>query len=339
MKEAPLYDFSPETVAKKRKFPVRSTVLLCVLVVVQIACILSICLYHPTPQDVIDKYTVYVTPRMDGSLDIEYRFTWTPLDTQEELTWVEIGMANEYFTVYDDYSDNIARIERYTNDDGYCSAQVYFKSPYDAGQTFDFRFSVNQKRMLAADGAEKLYEFVPGWFNTTPVREYDFYFAKYGAITSFNGDSQDAKWLKWKGALTPGDYVRMRVHYYSFPADTVTYRPFDNSGCYNGLASDKAVATGIAIFVIVIAVILEVGVIDAYVSYQRGRGFLRGYGHHVHIYGRVNPRYQNEANRHRGSGGGGGRGCACACACACAGGGRAGCSQKDTYEVKSEKKH
>ena len=91
---------------------------------------------------------------------------------------------------------------------------------------------------------------------------------------------------------------------------------------------------------LLIAVVASVlYVVDCFVSYRRGRGFLRGYGHRIHTYGRVNPHYRRAANAHAASNsgrgyGGGSRGCACACACACAGGGRAGCSRKDTKEVR-----
>ena len=81
----------------------------------------------------------------------------------------------------------------------------------------------------------------------------------------------------------------------------------------------------------------ELFIVDSYVSYNRGRGFLRGYGHPLHVYGYSNPRY-TEAQMEKSGGshrGGTYRGGGCACACACAGGGRAGCSQKDTYKVKS----
>ena len=84
----------------------------------------------------------------------------------------------------------------------------------------------------------------------------------------------------------------------------------------------------------------EMYLVDSFVSYNRGRGFLRGYGHHVHVYGYHNPRYISARNRHNASSGGrggfSGGGCACACACACAGGGRAGCSQKDGYRMKKD---
>jgi len=326
------YDFSPNTIERKRKFPLLSTVALCVLIVVQIVCVLVILLYHPRPQDVIEDYTIYISPREDGSLDIKYSFTWTPLDTSEDLTWVEIGMANAYFTLLDDHSNNIEKIKHYADDEGYCYAQVYFTRPYSSGETFDFYFTVNQKRILATDGVEQFYEFIPGWFNYTHVNHYSFHFKKYGDIASFNGDDQDSQWLIWEGVLDPGYFVRMRVNYRSFDAQAVSYERFSGEGCYDGLSSDKTTLTVLLMVIIVVALVMQLSIIDSFVSYSRGRGFLRGYGHPVHVYGRVNPKYVSEAEKHSGSrGGGGGRGCACACACACAGGGRAGCSQKDTY--------
>lgn len=323
------YDYSPETVAEKRKFPVLATVGLCICIAVQAVCALVIALYDPQPQDVIEEYTIYITPREDGSLDIKYSFIWTPLDDSDDLTWVEIGMANEDFTLLDSRSDNIDRIVSYV-DDGYCSAQVYFDRAYGSHETMEFYFTVNQKRVLLTDGVNVFFGFVPGWFNYTPVEHYAFYFEIYGDIESYNGDSQNLKWLVWEGSLECGGYVPMQVNYNSFDAPAVYYEYFDDSGCYDGLSEDKTGMTVFMIMLIIFGVIIEVGVIDTYVSYNRGRGFLRGYGYPVHVYGRVNPRYNSAANARRG-GGGGGRGCACACACACAGGGRAGCSQKDTY--------
>jgi len=330
------YDFSPETVARKRKFPLFNKILIGILLVAQIVCLLRILFYQPSPQDIIDNYTIFVTPKEDGSLDVNYRFTWTPLDSNEPLTWVEIGMANEYFTTLDNHSDNISKIKRYVDDDGYCYAQIYFEQPYHSGSTLDFYFTVNQKQILATDGTEVFYEFIPGWFNYTQVKHYAFHFYKYGDIASFNGNDQDSHWLIWEGSLDYGHAVRMRVNYNEFDAHTVKYRRFDGDGLYNGLASDKHSSTFMMIFLMAIMFIVELGIIDAYISYHRGRGFLRGYGHPVHTYGRVNPHYTRAANQHR-SHSGGGRGCACACACACAGGGRAGCSQKDTYRIQKKK--
>ena len=102
------YDFTSETVEKKRKFPLVNTIILILLVLAQAACVLAIVIYDPKPQDIIEDYTIYVTPLDNGSLNIEYRFRWTALDTSEDLTWVEIGMPNEYFSVLGDFSDNIS---------------------------------------------------------------------------------------------------------------------------------------------------------------------------------------------------------------------------------------
>ena len=306
MKSKEAYDFSRETILKKRKFPIGATVGLIALVIVQVACICSMVFYKPKPQDVIEKYTIYATPQSDGSLDIEYYFTWTALDMSEELTWIEIGMANEYFSILDERSDNIRRIDKYTDDDGYCYAQVYFKNAYEGGNTFDFSFKINQQRILASDGVELFYEFIPGWFNYCQIKSYTFYFNKYGDIDSYNGDFQDNDWLIWQGSLDYGDYVMMRVNYNSFDAHTVKYEGFYGDGAYNGLSSDKEGATAGAAFIIIIGLIVELVIVDAYVSYNRGRGFLRGYGHHVHVYGHVNPRYRTEAQKHSARSGGGG---------------------------------
>jgi hypothetical protein len=69
------YDFSKETIKKRRAFPTAKTILLVCLVVLQVICVLGIIFYNPSPQDVIEKYNIYVTPNDDGSLNIDYSFT------------------------------------------------------------------------------------------------------------------------------------------------------------------------------------------------------------------------------------------------------------------------
>ena len=88
-----------EKLKEKRTFPVGYTVLLVVIVLAQIGLVFLGIAYQPKPQDVIHQYNVTVQPLDDGSLDIEYHLLWEALDASEELTWVEIGMGNENFTV------------------------------------------------------------------------------------------------------------------------------------------------------------------------------------------------------------------------------------------------
>ena len=321
--------YTEEEIRENRTFPTGNTVLLVVLIAVQIGLIiLGIC-FQPKPQDVIRKYDVTVQPLEDGSLDIEYHFLWEALDESEALTWVEIGMANENFAVYpDSISPNIKSYKKYT-EDGYVALRLDFKYAYEGG-LIDFYFKVNQKDMLCKNESGYFYEFVPCWFNAIQVEQFEFIWIMDG--------SRD---YVQRGSLDYGEYRKMTVQYGMndfYGARTVDYEPFDDDGAYNELKEDKAGVLVLCIFGAALLIIGEVYIVDSYVSYGRGRGFLTGHGYHVHTYGRSNPHYIRARDRynatHAGrSGGRSGGGCACACACACAGGGRAGCSQKDTYGV------
>lgn len=316
----------------KREFPKKNLALLLLMIAIQAALILAGIFYQPQPQDVIHNYYVSVVPEPDGSLKITYYLNWEPLDASEPLSWIEIGMANENYTV-DPYLllyENVERYEQYS-EDGFVALRIYFKEPYTAGQVFDISFTVNQKDMLFATEYGYGYEFVPGWFNAIRVENHQFI---------WNMGSVDQAKI-YRGSLDYGEYVLMRADY---PKDafagceTVNYRPFYDGDAFNELKSDKEAVLALCIFGAVILILVEVVMVDSFVSYGRGQGFITGYGHHMHLHGRPNPHYnaaRDEYMRAHNSGrSSGGGGCACACACACAGGGRAGCSQKDTYQTK-----
>ncbi len=332
-------DQKTETPAKaKRAFPIVNLIVLIVLVTLQTAGIIFAILYEPSPQDRIDSYTVTVAPLDDGTLDIEYKFLWTPLDNSEELTWVEVGIANDAFSIYEDsVSDTVERAEKYRDGD-YVSILLYFEKAYTGGEQFEFSFKINQSRMISSDSNGYHFGFVPGWFNAIPIDSYTFKWLETGKENFTNSDRKENGYYIWEGSMKPGDYRVMNVDYRdgSFTPEYVSRNEsFDDEGAYNELAENKI---GVVILVSVFCVIFlvaELYIIDSFVSYNRGRGFLRGYGHHVHTYGYINPLYRTAARQSSGSSVGGGRsgGCACACACACAGGGRAGCSQKDTYQA------
>ncbi len=324
----------PEEARKARRFPKGKAVLILLFFLIQTVALTLALTYTPTPQDRIDRYELLLSPNEDGSLDLEYRFVWTALDPNEALTWVEIGMPNKYFDfIPDAISPNIVSYETYTDGD-YVSARLDLDRPYEAGETITFSFRVRQRELLCQSDDGYFYELVPSWFNATPVESYRFVFRTEKSPLSSNADTAEGDELIWEGEMPCGSYVLMRVDYAAaaFPpsAPTVAYEEFYDGDVTNSLKEDK-------IGVIILASLFTLGLlaaqiylIDSVVSYHRGRGFLRGYGHHIHIYGRVNPRYEEEQQKHGSRGGRSGGGCACACACACAGGGRAGCSQKDT---------
>lgn len=333
-------DYSYLAIKKHRKFPVKNTAIIGACVVVQIILIFFAVTAKAEPQDVIEKYTVTVEPLEDGSLDIEYSFLWKAIDGSEELTWVDIGLANASFEVYEDsVSGNIKEYTELYND-GYTGLRLYFKRGYKGGENLKFSFKVNQKYMLCKDSDSYFYEFVPCWFNSTPVEEYEFKWKNTDSIYDADGAKLKRDYHLWSGSLDCGEYEIMQVSYDwdAFKdADTVEYESFNANGAYNQLKEDRIVKIVALCVGILILLVVEIYLLDSHISYGRGRGFLVGYGHPVHTYGYRNPRYIRAYNAHnaststRGSGGYRGGGCACACACACAGGGRAGCSQKDTY--------
>jgi hypothetical protein len=326
-------EYEETYIKTNRTFPMGYTVLLIVIIVAQIGLIiLGIC-HQPKPQDVIHQYSITVQPLEDGSLDIEYHLVWEALDTSEELTWVEIGMANENFSVYpNSFSSNIDTYSKYTDED-YVSLQLYFDDAYIAGDVIWITFKINQRDMLCKNESGYFYEFVPGWFNAIQVKRYDF-------LWKMNGSDDYTQ----QGSLDYGEYSKMTVQYGMDDfngCQTVKYQPFEGAGAYNELEEDKAGILVLCCLGACLLIIVEVYIVDCYVSYGRGRGFLTGHGYHVHIYGRSNPHYVKARDQynatHGGRSGGRGGGCACACACACAGGGRAGCSQKDTYSHTEQK--
>ena len=336
--------FEEEYVRKNRTFPRTNAVLLTLCIIVQVLLVIFAIFYNPKPQDIINEYNITVSPCDDGSLDIEYSFVWTALDTGEELTWVDIGMAHKDFTIYhQSLSDTVKTAERYIDED-YVSARLYFKRGYSGGETVRFSFTVNQKGLLHSGADGYYHSFVPCWFNSTPVEKYKFLWENEN-IKGSNSARNEGKYLVWEGKMDMGTYVEMKVNYENgaFSSPRINkYFPFDSSDVYNSLAGDRLGIVALMVFFVLCIGIAEIYIADSFVSYHRGRGFMTGYGYHVHLYGRSNPRYVRARDHHTAmhggsSRGGGGRGCACACACACAGGGRAGCSQKDTYTQKDKK--
>ncbi len=321
--------YDPSYTKTVRTFPTGQMFLLCFVILLQLGLVLFAFSYQPKPQDVIHRYDVTVEPLPDGSLDIEYRLVWEALDEFENLTWVEIGMANENFSVYpDSISSNVHLYSKYTDYD-YASLRLDFKEAYVSGDVIDFSFKINQKDMLCQNENGYFYEFVPGWFNTIQVEQYEFRWCKDGAEDEIR-----------RGSLDYGEYCKMTVQYDTddfLGCTTSEYFPFNGEGAYNELPERKVGIMVLCFLGAALLIIAEVYIVDCYVSYERGRGFLSGHGYHVHTYGRRNTHYVRARaayNSRFGGRGGGGGGCACACACACAGGGRAGCSQKDTVDTK-----
>ena len=198
-------DYSEEYVRKHRSFPFAYTVILVFLVLLQIGGIAFAILYQPSPKDRIDRYSVTVTPREDGTLDIVYDILWCALDEDEPLTWVIIGMANANFGIYE--SSLSDTIESYWLDiDGdYVGLRLDLKDSYACGETVHLTFKINQCDMLYRGTDGYSYEFIPGWFNRIPITQYEFKWKHSSAVTAFNGTRDgayyDGAYYVWSGEL------------------------------------------------------------------------------------------------------------------------------------------
>ncbi|MBR2024657.1 MAG: hypothetical protein IKA02_02480, partial [Clostridia bacterium] len=291
------YDFSEEAIKRRRTFPKKSTWLIIGLSIVIAICVLVIIFYDPSPRDRIDNYEIFIEPQENGTLNIEYKIKWSPLDTRGPLTWVYIGVANPNYSVIE-YSDNIKSIEKYTDDNGQCHMDVYFKKSYYAFDTFEFSIKINQGSVLCEQNGQKFYEFVPCWFNLVPVDNYSFYWKNSDSVSYSNSATEKDGYLVWSGSMEEGEYRLLRVNYKEFNAPTTFYQEFDDSGVGSALDEDRLTIILVLLVVICFCVIAIAHSIDCFVSYYRGRGFFRGYGHHMYVYGRRNKYYEEEASKH-----------------------------------------
>ena len=291
------YDFSEQTIKKRRSLPKGRIVLIVLMVALQVLCVLGIIFYRPSPQDVIDSYRVYVTPKDDGSLDVQYMFTWTPLDADEPLTFVYVGMANPDFTVIE-HSDNITEVEKYDDYEGECHVDLYLDKNYYKGETLEFSFTVNQRSMLCERYGEYMYEFVPCWFNSTPISSYTFYWKQLPGERESNAETVKDGWHVWHGSMEPGEYRMMRIGYEPFDAPTVEYEPFYEGSVHNDLESERIPVIMILVIFIIVLFVFQVFCFDTVVSYHRGRGFIYGYGHPMYVYGRPNRHYRRAQEKY-----------------------------------------
>ena len=58
-----------------------------------------------------------------------------------------------------------------------------------------------------------VYEFVPGWFNSTPVENYEFKWKKTDFCYEADGAKLKRDFHIWSGSLDCGEYEILQVSY------------------------------------------------------------------------------------------------------------------------------
>ncbi|MBN1919441.1 MAG: hypothetical protein JW889_16210 [Verrucomicrobia bacterium] len=277
-------------------------------------------------------YSVKLTPRSDGAVEIAYYQKWSV--TGGHIPWITVGTPNSTFlTVSGKNTGNVRSITHASSGD-WSGVRIDLDKDYRPGETFEVGFSIVQNKLFWADKDSYHLDFTPGWYDraeTDRLRVEIFFFAKLDTVTAKPRPTRvEGQSMIWeKTALARGERFNLSV---SFP------RKLFPRGIGESQLRTRA-ATWPAVLVIVLLLggfaALLVAIIVAGV---RSRG----------TYGRGGDIYRGgsgggSASRRVRTGGGGGFGgrsfsCACACACAgcacacaCAGGGGAGCDRKLTY--------
>lgn len=276
------------------------------------------------PLDEIQRETIWIDVQEDGSLDMTYEIDWKVLDSTSDgpLTWVKIGIPNDYVEDPKALSGSIDEINYYESDGDY--VRLNLDREYEAGETVNMKFSIHQHRMYEERSDGYKYEFTPGWFDEIAVRELKIFW-KYDRDTksTMPFDNGTECYLGEYHDLAPGERVSVEVLYpagaYSFCDD---YEESAKNSVMRTILIILAAGLGSVGFIIYTVILFEKGKRKGIKeSYEKNRGL----GSVYTGAGRSGRRASRGAH---------GGGCACACACACAGGGRAGCSRKDFFQKK-----
>ena len=289
--------------------------------------------------DRINNYEIIVDPNFDdGSLDIKINITWTVLDSDSEgpLEWVKIGVPNWHATNINGLSNNIKKIEYYSDDGSFI--RIDFNKKYYKGETLDFSFSFNQSYMYHISGDIIHYDYNPGYFTDILVDNCILRWNMKNASkiwdSSLKYEIIDGYYV-YKSKLGYSEYIKIKVDY-----NKDVFNVIDPEKTYT---SDSEQFPWLMPVIIFSSAAILFGVIYLIHRltrdpYKSERGFYGDNYWIYHYFPRTRSRYHNGGVTKEGkpinppsSVGGGGHGGGCACACA--GGGRAGCSMKDFYHT------
>lgn len=268
--------------------------------------------------DEITNYVVTVEPRMnDGTLDITYEITWKVLDSTTEgpLEWVQIGTPNSYFDTPTALSKNIKRISAYNGP----YVRIDFTKQYHSGEELTFKYKIHQSHMYQLSSRKCKFSFTPAWF---PNAKVDLITIKWNKdqVKSSNTRKKQESYLIWEKAnLSKGEKLTAKIEY---KKDAFGY--LNETKQMQNLNDGSFKLTLVAIILIIVFI--------RCLPFMGGGGY---YGHRGFGGGYYGGYYSSCVHSS----------CACAhsscassCACACAGSGRAGCSKKDFYGTKINKK-
>jgi uncharacterized membrane protein YgcG len=277
-------------------------------------------------------YRVKLTPKSNGTVEIEYFQRW--LVTGGSIPWVTIGLPNSDFSILPNSKKGNVSLVYAANSGNWSGVHIDLDRAYKASEIFEVGFSLIENQLFYADGDNYKLVFWPGWYDrakTNSLRIEVFLFAKTETVKAdpAPGRIEDQSLIWERKNLDKGEKFRISV---SIPKTLMTGR------IVTGTKPRTPPGTSFFptyIFLIFFFIVLIVIIINA-VRYR----FRGSYGSGPLIYHGGGRGSGGKGGGILSGGGGGGFGgrsfscvcvCACAgcaCACACAGGSAAGCDRK-----------
>lgn len=285
------------------------------------------------PPDILDSYTIAVTPQADGMLSIEYTLIGyhAMSDWPSDQPYLQIGVPNGSFAItsFEWKSADVSSVEPVSSNGSF--VQFDFGTLPKNGDVFDLRFTINQGRMAYQDpaGDAVTFKFIPaGWTFPITVHRLEVSWANPSDPAALNlvrpSPTHGEKAMTWQWTDPALDSfgmfadctVELSYSSLAFTLSDWAIGQADNGDGGSGGGSDTGSGSDGGdgwVAILIAAVVAVVGIF----------GVASGDG------------YNSGSGLHSGSSGfsGGHSSCACACAgcacaCACAGGGKVGCSRK-----------
>ena len=154
----------------------------------------------------IDNYTVTLTPKSDGSVDIAYYQQWTCLSGN--IPWITVGLTNTAYAITGS-GDNVKTI-RDDSGSGWDGVYIGLDKTYYANQSFIISFTINQRNLLNRTTNNWGINFTPGYYDNAQIGKMDIILispidpSEYSysiAPASVNGNN-----MTWEKTNLPGGY-------------------------------------------------------------------------------------------------------------------------------------
>lgn len=268
---------------------------------------------------------VTLVPYSDGTTDIVYHQKWQVISGHRSS--IKVGLPNNDYELQDKNNGDIKSIVK-ANGDGWSGVEAQLSRDFQAGESFQFGFTVKQIKLFWADENNYHLDFTPGWYDNAETEKLVLtvkFFAKMETIIANpKPDKTTGNEMVWEKKLHKAEQweIKIDIPKNLFPT------PIDQKNLQSSTADIVKI---IVIIIIIIAIIIILMII---IDYGTRRGGYSGGGIFFGDDGIVTAIADGLSSGGGGGFGGGGSscagGCACACACACAGGG-SGCERHMTH--------